>query len=96
MDKREPGTAKRSKRVKELRVYKDWCKRCGICVSFCPKEALEKDSRGYPKWREKEACVLCRLCELRCPDFAIEVVEDGGKEENGRRGREEAKAHSGQ
>lgn len=66
---------------RELRVYKSWCKRCGICVSFCPKEALERDEAGYPRWRDQKACVLCRLCELRCPDFAIEVLGEGGKDE---------------
>lgn len=64
---------------KELRVYRAWCKRCGICVSFCPKEALEKDDKGYPRWKNREACVVCGLCELRCPDFAIEVLGEGGK-----------------
>ncbi len=36
---------------------------------------------GYPAWRDQKACVLCRLCELRCPDFAIEVLGEGGKDE---------------
>jgi len=72
---------RKAKRIRELRVYRSWCKRCGICVGFCPKEALERDEAGYPRWRDEKACVLCRLCELRCPDFAIEVVGEGGKDE---------------
>lgn len=73
---------KRLKGSKQLRVYKSWCKRCGICVGFCPKQALERDEAGYPRWRDQRACVLCRLCELRCPDFAIEVLgEEEGRDE---------------
>ncbi len=62
--------------AKRLNVYGSWCKRCGICVAFCPKKALERGPQGLPRWRDAKACVACRLCELRCPDFAIEVVEE--------------------
>jgi 2-oxoglutarate ferredoxin oxidoreductase subunit delta len=62
---------------KRLLVYRSWCKRCGICVAFCPKIALERDGQGYPRWSDPGRCVGCRMCELRCPDFAIEVVEEG-------------------
>jgi 2-oxoglutarate ferredoxin oxidoreductase subunit delta len=68
-------------REKRLQVYRSWCKRCGICVAFCPKGALEKDPEGFPRWRDAKACVACRMCELRCPDFAIEVVEEGRTDE---------------
>lgn len=73
---------RRAAASRDLRVYRSWCKRCGICVAFCPKKALEKDQEGYPRWRDQKACVLCRLCELRCPDFAIEVLSEGdGKDD---------------
>jgi 2-oxoglutarate ferredoxin oxidoreductase subunit delta len=61
---------------KKLHVYKSWCKRCGICIAFCPKGALEKDFEGVPRWKSAQTCVGCRMCELRCPDFAIEVVDE--------------------
>ena len=64
------------KRERRLQVYHSWCKRCGICWAFCPKQALEQDPQGYPRYRDPKACVGCRMCELRCPDFAIEVVEE--------------------
>lgn len=57
-----------------LQVYKSWCKKCGICVALCPKSALEKDPEGFPRWKNPVTCVGCRMCELRCPDFAIEVI----------------------
>lgn len=59
-----------------IKVYKNWCKRCGICVAFCPKKALEADQNGYPFLKNDQSCNGCSLCELRCPDFAL-VVEYG-------------------
>lgn len=57
---------------KELVIQKSWCKKCGICVEFCPKNILDLDEEGvYVK--SKEECILCGLCELRCPDYAIYV-----------------------
>lgn len=58
-------------------IYKKWCKRCGICVAFCPKKALDVDQEGYPFLCNDEACTECGLCELRCPDFAVvlETIE---------------------
>lgn len=52
-----------------------WCKKCGICVSFCPKKCLAVGDRGYPELADAEACSRCRLCEMMCPDFAITVAE---------------------
>jgi NAD-dependent dihydropyrimidine dehydrogenase PreA subunit len=32
------------------------------------------DPEGFPRWKEPVSCVGCRMCELRCPDFAVEVI----------------------
>ncbi len=54
----------------KVEVKKEWCKGCGICVAFCPKDVLElKDEKINIK--NMEACIRCGLCELRCPDYAI-------------------------
>ncbi|MEW6440034.1 MAG: 4Fe-4S binding protein [bacterium] len=63
-------------RKRDLQVFLSWCKRCGICIAFCPAKALEAGEAGAPRWAAPERCVGCRLCELRCPDFAIEVLEE--------------------
>ena len=64
-----------AKTEKSLTVDKNWCKGCGICVAFCPKNVLEiKD--GKVNIKDLEACIQCGQCELRCPDFAIYL---GGK-----------------
>jgi len=65
---------------KRLIINKSWCKGCGICVAFCPKEALELRG-GKAALKADGGCVLCGLCEQRCPDFAIflEETEAEGK-----------------
>ncbi len=56
-----------------IEIYQSWCKRCGICVAFCPAEALGKSDSGAVFVKDPERCTGCQLCELRCPDFAIHV-----------------------
>lgn len=64
-----------AKDKKLLKVNKDWCKGCGICVAFCPKSVLElKD--GKINIKNIEACIQCGQCELRCPDYAIFLKEE--------------------
>ena len=58
-----------------LQINQKFCKGCGICVAFCPKQVLELDELGKVYEKAPEACILCGQCELRCPDFAIQVVK---------------------
>ena len=57
------------KKLKELHINRDWCKGCGICIEFCPPKAVRP-----------EDCLCCRMCELRCPDLAIEVQIEKGED----------------
>lgn len=52
-------------------INKAWCKGCGICVSFCPKDVFTQGEDGVPEVAFAERCNLCGLCELMCPDLAI-------------------------
>jgi 2-oxoglutarate ferredoxin oxidoreductase subunit delta len=63
-----------------INIYRDWCKSCGICVAFCPRQCLSLDSEGNPVVDHAERCTGCRWCELHCPDFAICVREVVSKE----------------
>jgi 2-oxoglutarate ferredoxin oxidoreductase subunit delta len=51
----------------------DLCKVCGICIDLCPESVFDRDKLGYPVIAREEDCTSCLLCELHCPDFAIEV-----------------------
>lgn len=59
----------------EITVFTDWCKQCGICVTFCPQQVLAMDENRQVFAKHPEKCIACHMCELRCPDFAITVKE---------------------
>ena len=42
-------------------------------MAFCPKQVLELDELGKVYEKAPENCISCGQCELRCPDFAIQV-----------------------
>ncbi len=78
-----------------IEILEDWCKGCGLCISHCPRNALEEsdklNKRGIypPVLKEVNECSNCRLCELICPDFAITVTPD--EEEEGGETEKESK-----
>lgn len=69
-----------NKRLKEHLINRAWCKGCGICVRFCPKNVLILDECEKVCATHPENCVACSLCAIRCPDLCIEIVidEEGG------------------
>jgi 2-oxoglutarate ferredoxin oxidoreductase subunit delta len=69
------------RKAHEIRVNEVWCKQCGICIAFCAPAALKADVTGAPQVVNLEACTLCMLCELRCPDFAIEVIAESPRQD---------------
>ena len=62
---------------KKLEIEDKWCKGCGICAAFCPKQVREVKKEKV-RIANAEACIFCGQCELRCPDYAIylENVEE--------------------
>jgi 2-oxoglutarate ferredoxin oxidoreductase subunit delta len=79
-DSKEPGGAgdarKPEKPKKSYRpfIIQAWCKKCGICVAFCPKQVYRCDDKGVHVDRPEE-CIGCRFCEMHCPDLAVSVQE---------------------
>lgn len=61
------------KSIKDIFINQDWCKRCGICSSFCPKDVFETDGEGTVSVARLDACIACELCERMCPDLAIRL-----------------------
>ncbi|MEN8142054.1 MAG: 4Fe-4S dicluster domain-containing protein [Thermodesulfobacteriota bacterium] len=65
-------------------IYRDWCKACGICIAFCPKNVYGRDEEGKPVIERSDDCIGCLFCEIHCPDFAITIQDrypDRRKEE---------------
>lgn len=52
-----------------------YCKGCGICAAFCPKNVLAMGDDGKVAAVTPENCIGCKNCEYHCPDFAIRVQE---------------------
>jgi 2-oxoglutarate ferredoxin oxidoreductase subunit delta len=56
----------------QIRINPALCKGCEICVAFCPEHVLAMKD-GKPVVVALEQCTECLQCEMRCPDFAIDV-----------------------
>lgn len=70
-------------RVVEIRVNQYWCKSCGICIEFCPKEVFDEGERNRAYPARPEQCNGCELCERICPDLAITLVRSDGDRSDG-------------
>ncbi len=70
----------------EIHIVVNRCKGCLFCVEYCPRDVLEMSEdfnvKGYhyPRVKNEDACVNCRLCEMLCPEFAIFCVEKAEEE----------------
>jgi len=79
------------KKQSKVTVYVDaeLCKGCGLCISFCPKDALsfasQLNQQGYNPvtFSSEKDCNGCKRCQIMCPDLAIYVV---GKKNDGKIG----------
>ncbi len=66
----------------KVKIDKDRCKGCGLCIIYCPCGHLEFSSdlnkRGmrYAKEKENTRCTGCGFCFLMCPDVCIEIYEE--------------------
>jgi len=65
-----------------VRVFGKWCKGCGLCIAFCPRQVFEADAQQRPVVVHPERCIACQWCVIHCPDFAIVVDEiEAGEDE---------------
>jgi len=55
-------------------VDNEKCTGCGTCVDVCPVGVFEINSEKSVPVRTDE-CLVCRACEVQCPQSAIQVIE---------------------
>jgi len=61
-------------RMVKIVVDNHKCTGCGTCVDTCPVGVFEiKDGKSVPV--KTEECLVCRACEVQCPENAIQVIE---------------------
>ncbi|MGD8426819.1 MAG: 4Fe-4S binding protein [Balneolaceae bacterium] len=56
-----------------LRVRRDWCKGCNICVEACPENILKLDDTNRVYVSDISSCIFCGICAERCPDFCFSL-----------------------
>lgn len=78
------AAARKVKEIPQILVNESLCKRCGICIYFCPTRVFDQREDGLPLVARRPDCIWCNLCEVRCPDFAITLLPP---EERGSTGR---------
>lgn len=72
---------KKTRRFK-IRIPKERCKGCGLCVHVCPKNILRMSKKKtnkhglfFAKRVVFKTCTGCAYCAIICPDTLIEVYQ---------------------
>lgn len=63
-----------------IKIDREKCKGCLLCVTVCPKGELKQDEKlnrkGIkPAVFSEENCIGCAFCAVICPDTAVEVYK---------------------
>lgn len=66
----------------KVKLNKDRCKGCLLCITYCPKGMLKKSKKlnklgVYPVVfeGEEEGCIGCAFCAIVCPECGIEIYK---------------------
>ena len=63
----------------KIKIDKDKCKGCMLCVSVCPNKliirsnSLNKKGVRAVEIKDADKCTGCAMCAIMCPDACIEV-----------------------
>ncbi len=58
-----------------MKLDKEACNKCMLCVQNCPFQAWEVDDEGYPRLKDEYECFSCYNCMIPCPLEALSIVE---------------------
>ena len=65
-----------------IKLDKNKCKACYLCVEVCPKRLIKKGNEAnslgaFPVNFDdpNNECLGCAICAIRCPDLAITEVK---------------------
>ncbi len=66
----------------KVRINKERCKGCGLCLAVCPKKNLKVGGELNAKGIfavvavDENNCTGCGMCYLMCPDACIEIDDE--------------------
>ena len=63
-------------KAKNIVINTKRCKRCGLCVTICPKQVYSQNAADEVLIDHLDQCIVCMMCQNVCPDFAIEVEKE--------------------
>ena len=61
-----------------IEIKEKYCKGCGYCVKYCPKDVIELDKGRHQMAKVKDAgtCIGCLNCATICPEGAITITKE--------------------
>ena len=68
------------KKKKKVKVNKEWCKGCGICVARCQMEALTLEDDKVVL--DLNHCIGCGLCVTTCSTGSLTLVRKPDPEQS--------------
>ncbi|UCH12668.1 MAG: 4Fe-4S binding protein [Candidatus Omnitrophota bacterium] len=66
----------------KVKIDKERCKGCKLCVIFCPKQALQESKKinkkgiYFVELKNPDLCIGCSTCAVICPECAIEILKN--------------------
>ena len=57
-----------------IRVNREKCTQCGVCVKICPPMILHLEKDG-PRVENPQACIACGHCVAVCPNMALDNIK---------------------